>query len=550
MALLPATSHFTPSHSFWLSSEIVPLEFKGQWNALTDYKEGDVVYTPADPTLGNNFMMYLSNIDGNVGNVPQLSPTDWTPLSPNGMSFNGQYDAAKTYSIGDVIYTPVDTAFGKNEMAYVSLTNLNSGNQPQTSSTNWSPLSPKALCYNTTWDATTTYSKGDIVTGDSNGYTAGMAYVSIVDNNLNNVPQTSNSAWSVFSPSAVSTQGQWDNTTTYARGDLVYQLYSSAGGNGMGYVSTTDGNVGNNPAVDSVNWTPVAPNGLNIQPQSVNLGNWVSGNRYLPNAVVFYKTPNASGNSGSYYVCITDTLGNETVPPILASTSRTYWLPLDSSTFVGTYSASARYDRDNTVSYQGSVYQSATDNNINNQPLINPSSWISLGYKALRIPYAATFVSNVTPTTNVPFLIKTIPLGSLGNYNYAQGFGCAFITQPSGSFGALAQIRFYLSESATGTPAPSGASSSNIGIIFTNISGTTLNNTFADLSRVSYCNLANPFTTLYLFCIVNFTGSAGTITITGGGQQAGMGSTFGGVLGNLANVSGLEVWKAPVSAAI
>ena len=550
MSILVNDTYANPATPLYVSSQIIPMYFKGQWDPTETYRKGDVVYTPADPLVGKNFMAYVSLVDGNTGNQPQTSPADWTALSQNGMNYSGAFDITATYFKGDVVYTGVSASYGKNGMSYVCLFDGTTGIDPQAGTGSWGAISPSALCFNGLWSSVTVYSKGDIVTGDSAGVSGGRAFVSLTDNNVGNVPQT-DSSWAVLSPKGVMVQEIWDVSTTYSVGDLVYVSYSAAGGNGMGYVSITDSNVGNNPVSSPSAWVPVSPNGLNLQPQSANLGNWISGNRYLPNAVVFYRTPNESGNAGNYYVCVADNLGSETVPPILGSTSRSFWLPLDSATFVGSYSATARYDRDNSVSVGGGIYQSATDNNVGNAPLINPSSWIAMGYKALRIPYAASFAANVTPVTNTPILLKTISLGSLGTYNYAQGFGCGLITQVSGSFGALGQIRFYLSESATGIPIIGGVSTSNIGFIYANVSGTSLNNTSFDLSRISYCNLATPFSTLYLFCVINFTGAAAVISFTGAGTQSALGANSGSsVVGNLANVSGLEVWKAPVSAAI
>ncbi len=86
-----------------------------------------------------------------------------------------QWSNVTTYLIGELaIY---------NNIVYISLTNANTNNQPDTS-----PLSWKTYAISTVWNGAVTYNKFDLVK-----YTDGVIYMSTQNANLNNLP--TDAAW-------------------------------------------------------------------------------------------------------------------------------------------------------------------------------------------------------------------------------------------------------------------------------------------------------------------------------------------------------------------
>jgi hypothetical protein len=319
----------------------------------------------------------------------------------------------------------------------------------------------------------------------------------------------------------------------------------------MSYVSQSDGNL-NNPPNTSVQWAPLNPDGVSIQAATLNGGAWISGNRYMPDQIVYYTTPNETGNAGNYYICIADTVGSPAVPPSLAAQSRQFWLPLDSSTFLGTWNNAARYDRDNVASLNGVFYQSTTDNNVNNNPQgLSSSQWSAYGFKGSRIAFLATqFINNGSLASNTPTTLKSILAANLSNlqYNYARGFGYALIT--GGTYASAPTYSLYLSESATGAvPTNNSAAISYISYV---APSNVVANIYFDLSALSYFNV-NGFANLYLVISSSTGGTGVTIIPVGATVQGSQGTgplaqptiTIGTVATQ--GVSGLEFFRAPFS---
>jgi hypothetical protein len=173
------------------------------WEAGTTYFVGSIV---AD----EQGALWISNIPNNLGNDPLLT-TFWDPyFGPRAVPL---YDASGTtaYFAGELVYTtPGD---GTNRV-YLSLQSNNS-DVPSTA---------------TAYDPTVTYFKNQVVTFSS------VAYMSLIDLNLNNEPDLAPALWAAG--------------TTYAAGAKV------GGSDGMIYQSVGSGNVGNDPVGDGgVHWT-------------------------------------------------------------------------------------------------------------------------------------------------------------------------------------------------------------------------------------------------------------------------------------------------------
>lgn len=171
------------------------------WVSTTTYFAGSIVND-------ENGTAWISLIPNNLGNEPQYSPYWAQYFGPMSVSL---YDSTVSYSAGELVYTA--DGDGTNRV-YLSLQTGNSDN-PATG---------------TAYSATTTYFKNQVVTYSS------VAYMSLIDLNINNTPSSSAAAWA--------------SGTTYSIGQAV------RGSDGIRYTSVGNGNIGHDPTTDGgVNWT-------------------------------------------------------------------------------------------------------------------------------------------------------------------------------------------------------------------------------------------------------------------------------------------------------
>ena len=171
------------------------------WSPLTTYFAGSIV----TDQQGN---LWISNIPSNLNNDPLLT-TFWEPYcGPMGVPL---YDSTVSYTSGELVYkTPGD---GTNKV-YLSLVDGNSDDP----------------AVGTTWDATVTYFRDQVVTRTS------VAYKSLIDVNLNQDPASAPALWAA--------------STTYSAGARV------GGSDGIIYTSVGSGNLGHDPTLDGgVHWT-------------------------------------------------------------------------------------------------------------------------------------------------------------------------------------------------------------------------------------------------------------------------------------------------------
>ncbi len=130
----------------------------------------------------------------------------------------GAFDVLETYAVNDVV-----TA--SDGQLYSSTRPANIGNDPTTSTTQWTLYFGNLLAqeYVMTWDAGITYAEGDHSVGSD-----ALVYVSLADANLNNDPISSPSSWELVTDTA-DDKTEADNTD-YLAGELVYvgdQVYLS-----------------------------------------------------------------------------------------------------------------------------------------------------------------------------------------------------------------------------------------------------------------------------------------------------------------------------------
>lgn len=144
------------------------------------------------------------------------------PVGQTESAFGDQWVATKIYSATDVV-------LGSNGVFYRSLVNGNQNNNPVSTSGFWT------LLYSIQWNASITYSAGDIVLLGT------TQFQSLQDNNLNQNPATQPSFW-------VSLAFAWLSTQTYTINQNV------VGPDGILYTSLQNSNTGNVPASSASFW--------------------------------------------------------------------------------------------------------------------------------------------------------------------------------------------------------------------------------------------------------------------------------------------------------
>lgn len=170
------------------------------WSDTTTYFRGSIV-------IDDTGQMWISAIPNNLNYQPQNS-TAWEQyFGPVTVSL---YDSTVSYNSGELVYTAAGD--GTNRV-YLSLQNANTDN-PATA---------------TAFDATVTYFKNQVVTYLS------VAYMSLIDLNINNTPSASAAAW--------------DSGTTYGAAAAV------TGSDGIRYTSIAGGNLNNDPVTTTGFWT-------------------------------------------------------------------------------------------------------------------------------------------------------------------------------------------------------------------------------------------------------------------------------------------------------
>jgi hypothetical protein len=131
------------------------------WVASTTYFVGSIVTDQYQN-------LWISRIRDNLNNDPLTTSGYWEPyFGPLSVAL---YDSDITYQAGELVYTAVGDGTSR---IYLSLESNNSDN----------PATPTA------WDSTTVYNKNQVVTSSA------IAYMSLVDLNQGNTPASSPSQW-------------------------------------------------------------------------------------------------------------------------------------------------------------------------------------------------------------------------------------------------------------------------------------------------------------------------------------------------------------------
>jgi len=176
------------------------LEFEDSWNVATEYQVGDVV------TYGGYQYAAITNHVGTTPTTP--AQTDWN-LFATGFSFQGDWDIATAYQVGDVVRL--------NGYTYLGVAD-STGSQPP--SADWELLN-QGFEWKGDWADATDYVLGDVVIYNNSSYVAVAAHTSDETVAQNRPDQdTDGSEWNLM-------VGGPENNVMTTDGDLVY--YSGAG---------------------------------------------------------------------------------------------------------------------------------------------------------------------------------------------------------------------------------------------------------------------------------------------------------------------------------
>jgi len=292
--------------------------FAGQWSNSTTYEQNDVV------KYGGNVYVYIYNLKTS-GNVP-TNTTYWR-LMLEGFSFDGVWDSAASYNIGDGV-----SYGGKVYIAQQQSTNKNPG--IGANSTYWSQF-VDGIQWEGTFDSTTDYQANDVVKYGGSAYIAKQ-------NSSNNVP-TNNTYWDEFI-TGIGHEGVFNAAKAYKKNDVV--------GYGANlYKAKQDTTAGTLPT-DTNFWEL-----------------YIGGTQYrtdFDSATTYYVNDLVKFGGDLYRA-------RDTVSGTDPNDSANWSLVVSGFNFSGDWSDQTQYYTGDTVRYGGSIFK-ATTNSLNVKPTVT-ASW-------------------------------------------------------------------------------------------------------------------------------------------------------------------------------
>ena len=207
---------------------------------------------------------YRVVISHTSGQAFQLQPNGQQALEEYLESFNFEntWDNTTEYQEGDVV------TFGG--YTYVSK-NINTNKAPATNTSDWDILTTGFNVVGT-WNSATNYIQGDVVKFGGNTYVA-------VVNNVNNSPSVGGSSVWKLVVEGIAWKGTWDYATSYKLGEAVKRLSNS-------YLSINPtGNLNQDPATDATGtfWNVLAEGAANnVMSNEGDLVYYTSGATRLP----------------------------------------------------------------------------------------------------------------------------------------------------------------------------------------------------------------------------------------------------------------------------
>lgn len=169
--------------------------FAGDWSNSTTYEQNDVV------KYGGNVYVYTYNLKTS-GNVP--TDTAYWRLMVEGFSFDGVWDSATTYNIGDGV-----SYGGVVYIAQAQSTNKNPG--AAANSSFWSTF-VDGIQWEGDWDSSTDYQKSDVVKYGGSAY--------IAKQNTQAFNPTNTTYWEQF-VTGIGHEGVYNAATAYKKDDVV-----------------------------------------------------------------------------------------------------------------------------------------------------------------------------------------------------------------------------------------------------------------------------------------------------------------------------------------
>jgi len=270
----------------------------GEYNSETVYEVNDVV------KYGGNVYVYTYTL-AEAAHTP--TDTGYWALMISGLKFEGEYNNATTYQVGDGV------AYGG--IVYIAVADT-TGNPPP-NATYWSQFAD-GIQYEGSYAGGTTYQLNDVVTY------GGKAYIATALT-TGNVP-TNGSYWNLF-VDGVRGLGNYANGTAYLPGDIV-----SYGGNAYVNILTSTGNIPTNATY----WT-LLNSGIKF------IGAYDPATAYKINEIVTY--------GAKLFVAIGATTGN-------LPTNATYWTQLvDGISAEGVYNSGTAYTPGDLVAYGANIYK-------------------------------------------------------------------------------------------------------------------------------------------------------------------------------------------------
>lgn len=290
-------------------------EFKGDWEHCKEYDINDIVYYHGS-----------SYVSKNCDNTAR--PTDesaWHLVAAQSkIQYQGEWDDCHSYELGDVVEF--------RGSSYVSLVCDNEA--CPTDDTKWGILSSKgdSVLFKGEWRGCDVYGKGDIV------YFHGSSYVSLACENEDE--PTNTSKWGLLAKEgSINYKGNWDECTTYEKGEVVVYKGSS-------YVSKVCNNT--SEPTDECKWGLLALRGTSMNFQRA----WEDCTTYEKYAVVTYR--------GSCYISLV--CNNEANP-----TDDSKWsvvaLGASSLSYEGRWNCETTYGKGDIVYHNGSSYVSLVCDN-------------------------------------------------------------------------------------------------------------------------------------------------------------------------------------------
>lgn len=287
--------------------------FAGDWSNSTTYEQNDVV------KYGGNVYVYTYNLKTS-GNAP--TDTAYWRLMVEGFSFDGVWDSATTYNIGDGI-----SYGGVVYIAQSQSTNKNPG--IAANSSYWSTF-VDGIQWEGNWDSSTDYQKSDVVKYGGSAY--------IAKQNTQTFNPTNSTYWDQF-VTGIGHEGVYNLATAYKKDDVV-----AYGANLYKAKANTTGNA----PTDTANWE-LYVGGTQFK------DSFDSAIAYFPNDLVNF--------GGDLYRARNAVSGDD------PNDSADWSLVIEGLGFRGDWSTSRAYVTGDVVKYGGSLFKA-----ISNSTNVNPTT--------------------------------------------------------------------------------------------------------------------------------------------------------------------------------